>query len=95
MSQKRALEIAAGITDPAARNRLMGRVHALKRDAGLEEDEYRAVVKAATGHQSSGDCSEEQLYRVVYVLERARDKTKKVKPEPSITLEELKKLLED
>lgn len=46
-------------------------VHCAKKDLGLSEDDYRAILEQVTGHSSARDCSDGQLGLVVDRL-RAR-----------------------
>lgn len=43
----------------------MAMVHCAKKDLGLEDETYRAVLHEVTGHDSCRDCTDGELARVV------------------------------
>ena len=47
------------------RNTLLARLHCLKRDQGLSDDEYRDILESRTGKRSAGDLPERTLARLV------------------------------
>lgn len=54
----------------AASRRLVAMIHIARKDLGLSEDAYRAILSEVTGKDSSKDLDERQLLRVV---ERLRE----------------------
>lgn len=53
-----------------ARNRLLGKVHAMAKELALSEDSYRDTLERVTQHRSAALCSDQQLYDVVREFER-------------------------
>jgi phage gp16-like protein len=53
---------------PATRNQLLARLHCLKKDMGLDDDAYRAILEARTGKRSAGELDSPTLARVVAAL---------------------------
>lgn len=49
------------MTTSPGRRAMIAKVHVAKKALGLADDDYRAVVERATGKNSSGDCTEQQL----------------------------------
>jgi len=49
------------------RTRLIQKIHVAKRELGLDDETYRAVIRMATGNrqESSGTCTEQQLQAVL------------------------------
>lgn len=47
------------------RRAALAKVHMAKKALGLEDDDYRDVVEAVTGHRSAADCSDVQLGRLI------------------------------
>jgi phage gp16-like protein len=58
------------------RNRLIQLIHIGRHDLCMEEDTYRAILRAQTGHDSAADCSVPQLERVLGHLKSAGFKVK-------------------
>lgn len=58
---------AARATKPAdqARRTLLAKVHLAKKDLGLDDDTYRAVLVRVTGCSSSADCTLPQLEKLI------------------------------
>lgn len=58
---------AAAKYDPAAQRRrsMLAKVHLAKKELGLDEDTYRAILKRLTGEASAADCGEAQLGAVL------------------------------
>lgn len=56
---------------PNARNRLIAQIHVAKKQLGLDEASYRALLAAATGRDSLRDCTPAQLGAVVERLVQA------------------------
>lgn len=60
---------------------LLAKVHIAKKDLGLDEDTYRAVLTRVTGHDSSANCSVPELVRAVAEFRRLGwTPTSKAKP---------------
>lgn len=51
-------------TQPRERRALLGAIHVLKRDLGLDDDTYRDALESLTGKRSAGDLSIDQLNTV-------------------------------
>ncbi len=51
-------------TQPRERNPLLGAIHALKRDLGLDDDTYRDALQGLTGRRSAADLTIDQLRNV-------------------------------
>ena len=69
-----------------SRNSLMAKLHIAKKDLGLDEDTYRAMLQNLTGKRSAADCSDRQLIMLVAALRKrgwkdSRPKGPKVRPE--------------
>ena len=56
--------------EPSQRNRLIGKVHVLKKDLALADDTYRDIIERVNGHRSAADCTDQQLVALVQELER-------------------------
>lgn len=54
----------APAASPALR-RMLATVHIAKKELGLAEDDYRAILLDVTGNSSAGDCNEAQLGKVL------------------------------
>lgn len=52
-----------------ARNKLLARLHCIRRDQGWSEDEYRDILEARTGRRSAGDLDERTIARLVASLD--------------------------
>lgn len=61
--------MVAGRTN-SPRNRLLGLIHLAVKDLGMEDDDYREVLRRETGKQSAGQCSPPEMYRVIAAFER-------------------------
>lgn len=55
--------------DPV-RRQLIGKVHIARKDLGIEEDDYRAILFRLTQHSSAKDCSTAELVAVVEEFKR-------------------------
>lgn len=66
--------------DPAAKDRrlMIAKIHVAKKEMGLTEDDYRAMLITATGKASSANCSLSELRAMVEAM-----KAKGFKPKPS------------
>lgn len=53
-----------------ARNRLLGRIHAMSKELQLSDDSYRDVLERVTGQRSAALCPDDKLYDVVSEFER-------------------------
>lgn len=53
---------------PASRNQLLARLHCIKKERGLSDDEYRDILFARTGKRSAGDLDGPELARLVAAL---------------------------
>lgn len=51
-----------------SRRVLLAKIHIAKKDLGLDDASYRAVLERLTDHESAGDCTVPQLVRVVAYL---------------------------
>lgn len=60
----------------AQRRAMMAKVHLAKKDLGLEDDDYRAVLERETGKRSAKDCSHAELEAVLAAFERQGFKPK-------------------
>jgi phage gp16-like protein len=60
------------------RRALLAKVHLAKKELGLQEDDYRAILLRVTSRTSAGECSEAELARVVEEL-----KAKGFRPKPA------------
>lgn len=55
----------------AARRRgMLAKVHIAKAQLGLDDDDYGAIVLRETGHTSAGDCTPDELERLIRAFER-------------------------
>lgn len=52
------------------RRSLIAKVHVAKKELGLAEDDYRAVLLRVTGHMSAAECTEAQLGAVLDEMKR-------------------------
>ncbi len=69
-----------------SRKSLMAKLHIAKKDLGLDDDTYRAMLQNLTGKSSAADCSDRQLIMLVAALRKRgwkdrRPKGPKVRPE--------------
>lgn len=69
-----------------SRRSLMAKLHIARKDLGLDEDTYRAMLENLTRHRSAADCTDRQLVMVVAALRKrgwkdSRPKAPKVRPE--------------
>lgn len=62
---------------PSRRPALIAKLHVAKKQLGMEDDEYRALLEKLTGHRSAADLTEDQLHRVLARLRDAGFKSKK------------------
>ncbi len=53
-----------------ARNRLLGRIHAMAKELGLADESYRDVLERVTQQRSAALCPDDKLYDVVREFER-------------------------
>lgn len=65
--------------DTAERTRLIRLIHVGRRELGMEEDAYRAILKARTGKESARDCSVIELEKVLWHFKRAGFKVRQPK----------------
>lgn len=68
------------------RKSLMAKLHIAKKDLGLDDDTYRAMLESLTGKRSAADCTDRQLVMLVAALRKrgwvdSRPKAPKVRPE--------------
>ncbi|QCI65541.1 gp16 family protein [Phreatobacter stygius] len=56
--------------DRPARRALLAKIHIARRDLGLDEASYRALLAAETAKHSAADCDRAELARVVARFER-------------------------
>lgn len=77
-----------------SRARLIRLIHVARRDLGLDEDTYRAIVaQYAEGKTSSSDCSLQEMENILAHLKRAGFKVRKpTEPRPLDTSDESKKV---
>lgn len=64
----------------------MAKLHIARKDLGLDDDTYRAMLQNLTGKRSSADCTDRQLVMLVAALRKrgwkdSRPKGPKVRPE--------------
>lgn len=52
----------------ATRNQLLARLHCIKKEQGWDDDTYRDILFARTGHRSAGDLDGGALARVIAQL---------------------------
>ena len=69
-----------------SRRSIMAKLHIARKDLGLDEDTYRAMLQNLTGKRSSADCTDRQLMMLVAALRKrgwkdSRPKGPKVRPE--------------
>lgn len=69
-----------------SRKSLMAKIHIARKDLGLDEDTYRAMMLNLTGKNSAKDCTDRQLVMVFSALRKrgwkdSRPKGPKVRPE--------------
>jgi len=57
------------------------RIHAMKREAGLDDEKYRAGLRAVAGVESSKDLTKSQADEVIAALQRAVDRKRAETPE--------------
>lgn len=53
------------------RRSLMAKLHIARKDLGLDDDTYRAMLQNLTGKRSSADCTDRQLVMLVAALAQA------------------------
>ena len=61
------------------RNKLLARLHCMKKEQGWSDDEYRDILQAHTGQRSAADLDDAALVRVVAAL--GAQKPKGAKPD--------------
>lgn len=54
----------------AQRRTLLAQVHVARKQIGMDEDDYRALLSRITGHGSAKDCDDRQLGAVIAEFER-------------------------
>lgn len=54
----------------AQRRSLLAQVHVARKQLGMVEDDYRALLSRITGHSSAKDCDDRQLSTVIAEFER-------------------------
>lgn len=59
---------------PLPRNKLLARLHCLKKELGLDDDAYRDILEARTGQRSAADLDDAALARVVAALGEQKPK---------------------
>ncbi len=59
---------------PATRNQLLARLHCIKKEQGWDDDTYRDILYARTGHRSAGDLEGGALARLVAQLGEQKPK---------------------
>ena len=69
-----------------SRKSLMAKLHIAKKDLGLDDDTYRAMLQNLIGKSSAADCSDHQLVAVIAALRKrgwkgSLPKAPKVRPE--------------
>ena len=69
-----------------SRRSLMAKLHIARKDLGLDEVTYRAMLENLTGKRSAADCTDRQLVMLVAALRKrgwkdSRPKAPKVRPE--------------
>lgn len=69
-----------------SRKSLMAKLHIARKDLGLDEDTYRAMLENLTNWRSAADCTDRQLVMLVAALRKrgwkdSRPKGPKVRPE--------------
>lgn len=57
-------------THTESRKSLTAKIHIARKDLGLDDDTYRAMLEHLTGHRSSKDCTDRQLVMVIASLRR-------------------------
>lgn len=60
------------------RNKLLARLHCLKKELGLDDDTYRDILQARTGARSAADLDDAALARVVAALGEQKPRAGKV-----------------
>lgn len=60
----------AGAPNYPARNRMIGKIHAMATELGLSDDSYRDVLERVTKQRSAALCPDEKLYDVIQEFER-------------------------
>ena len=63
-------------TTDTKRNKELSRIHCLKKDLGLTDDEYRALLKGVTGKDSSKDLDYRERWHVLCEMGRLGNKGK-------------------
>lgn len=53
-----------------SRKSLTAKLHIARKDLGLDDDTYRAMLEHLTGHRSSKECTDRQLVMVIASLRR-------------------------
>lgn len=76
-------------THTESRKSLTAKIHIARKDLGLDDDTYRAMLEHLTGHRSSKDCTNRQLVMVIASLRR-----RGWNPDPSIYRKTNKKNVE-
>ncbi|MGX9692956.1 gp16 family protein [Achromobacter anxifer] len=67
-------------------NRLIRLIHVAKRELAMDDDAYRQLLEAVTGHRSTSAMNEEQLDQVVKHMKRCGFKVR-LQPRPSRPLD--------
>jgi phage gp16-like protein len=60
----------SGRTDELHRLAMLAKVHVARKQLGLDEASYRAVLARITGHNSAGDCNSGELVATLAEFER-------------------------
>ena len=65
------------------RRSLMAKLHIARKDLGLDDDTYRAMLQNLTGKRSSADCTDRQLVMLIAALRKRgwKDSRPKGRPE--------------
>lgn len=64
----------------ANRNKLLARLHCIKKERNLSDDEYRDILQARTGKRSAADLDDAALARVVAALGEQKPKDQSPAP---------------
>lgn len=59
----------------APRNKLLARLHCIKKEQGWDDDAYRDILEARTGQRSASDLTDIELARVVAALGEQKPRT--------------------
>lgn len=77
-----ALAVPARFAPNPHRRALLAKVHLGKKELGLHDDDYRAILARVAGRTSAADCTEPELVRVVEEM-KAKGFAGKPKPRPA------------